>query len=118
MFGSLSEALTRSMWCERLDEARWPGSRGQAGQSAPLRTNLGKVGHSVVFEPHNQNEDICMDCAGCTDQLRLKFCSLFEPVKDRCLYELILLITICSASSSLMPCEGWHCDSFPVLFSV
>lgn len=43
-----------------------------------------------------------MDCAWCTDQLSMKFCSLFKQVKDIPLfYELFLLITNCSKCLSM-----------------
>lgn len=59
-----------------------------------------------------------MDSVECTDQLRIKFYSLFGQVKDTYVsfFKLILLITNSITMSLFWPCEGWHEESLPVLF--
>jgi hypothetical protein len=83
--------------------------------------NLSKAVHSAIHKSQDRikyHQDICMDCVGLCRvyrQLRMKFCFLFEHVKDSCLfYEPILIIT--NHKSLFMSSEGGHKESLPVLF--
>lgn len=58
--------------------------------SASLRMNLVRAAHFAIYESYNRHfGTVKMDCARCTDRLRMDFCALFDQLKDNSFYELI-----------------------------
>jgi hypothetical protein len=79
-----SAAALKPFWKLSLASVRKQGA-GKAGPVSLQGMSPVRAVHSVIYEFHKHNFNttkIFVWIVWCPDQLRMKFCSLFEQVKD------------------------------------